>query len=48
MPGLVADRRFLHQHPELACEEFATAQFVTERLTSLGVEEIGPASQSPG
>jgi amidohydrolase len=40
MPGVVADRRHLHQHPELAFQEYETAAFVAERLASLGVEDI--------
>jgi amidohydrolase len=40
LPGVIADRRHLHRHPELGFEEFETARLVTERLQSLGVEEI--------
>ena len=40
LPGIVADRRHLHEHPELAFEEVETARFVTERLRALGVAEI--------
>lgn len=40
MPGLIADRRYLHENPELGCEEFITSAFVIDRLTSLGVEDI--------
>lgn len=40
LPGVIADRRHLHQHPELAFEEHETARFVTERLQALGVEDI--------
>jgi amidohydrolase len=40
LPGLVADRRYLHENPELGCEEFVTSAFVIDRLTALGVEEI--------
>lgn len=40
MPGVIADRRHLHQHPELAFHEFETAAFVADRLKSLGVEDI--------
>jgi amidohydrolase len=40
VPGVVADRRWLHQHPELGFQELETANFVEERLRSLGVEEI--------
>lgn len=35
---LIADRRHLHAHPELAFEEHETAAFVAERLRSLGIE----------
>src|SRR3954454_20785623 len=40
LPGVVADRRFLHQHPELGFQEFETSKLVAERLRSLGVEDI--------
>ena len=40
MPGVIADRRHLHEHPELAFQEVETARFVAERLQHLGVEEI--------
>jgi len=40
IPGLIADRRYLHENPELGCEEFKTSAFVIDRLRSLGVEEI--------
>ncbi|HWV24781.1 MAG TPA: amidohydrolase [Thermomicrobiales bacterium] len=40
LPGVIADRRHLHQHPELAFEEHETAKFVVERLEQLGVEDI--------
>ena len=40
MPGVVADRRDLHEHPELAFQEVRTSGIVAERLASLGVEEI--------
>ena len=40
MPGVIADRRHLHQHPELAFHEFETAAFITERLQALGVQDI--------
>ncbi len=39
-PGLVADRRHLHQNPEIAFQEFKTAEFVRQRLESLGVTDI--------
>jgi amidohydrolase len=40
VPGVIADRRHLHQHPELAFQEEQTAHFVAERLRALGVEDI--------
>ncbi|HEV2527106.1 MAG TPA: amidohydrolase [Thermomicrobiales bacterium] len=39
-PGLVADRRHLHEHPELGMQETETAKFVAARLQQLGLEEI--------
>jgi amidohydrolase len=40
MPGVIADRRHLHMHPEMGFQEHETATFIAERLRSLGVEEI--------
>ncbi len=40
LPGVIADRRHLHEHPELAFQEYETAKFVAERLAALGVEDI--------
>jgi amidohydrolase len=40
MPGVIADRRHLHQHPEMAFQEYETAAFVADRLAALGVEDI--------
>ncbi len=40
LPGVVADRRYLHENPELGFQEFNTAKFVAERLEALGVEDI--------
>lgn len=37
-PTVVADRRYLHQHPELAFQEENTARFVAERLREFGIE----------
>ena len=39
-PGLVADRRHLHEHPELGMRETETATFVAARLQQLGLEDI--------
>lgn len=40
LPGVIADRRHLHEHPELGMQEYETAKFVVERLQALGVEDI--------
>lgn len=40
LPGVVADRRHLHQHPELGFQEVKTSAFVADRLRALGVEDI--------
>jgi amidohydrolase len=40
MPGVVADRRDLHEHPDLAFQEVRTAGIVADRLRALGVEEV--------
>ncbi|HWV24515.1 MAG TPA: amidohydrolase [Thermomicrobiales bacterium] len=40
LPGVIADRRHLHEHPELAFQEVETAKFVAARLEALGVEDI--------
>jgi amidohydrolase len=40
LPGVIADRRHLHEHPELSFHEVETARFVAERLEALGVEDI--------
>jgi len=38
VPGMVALRRDLHEHPELAFEEVRTSGIVAQRLHSLGLE----------
>jgi amidohydrolase len=38
VPGMVALRRDLHEHPELAFEEVRTAGIVAQRLDSLGLQ----------
>ncbi|HEY7030896.1 MAG TPA: amidohydrolase, partial [Thermomicrobiales bacterium] len=40
LPGVVADRRHLHQNPELGYQEVKTAAFVADRLRALGVEDV--------
>jgi len=40
MPGVVADRRDFHEHPELAFQEVRTAGIVAERLRALGVADV--------
>ena len=40
LPGVIADRRHLHEHPELGFQEHETAKFVADRLRSLGVEDL--------
>jgi amidohydrolase len=40
MPGVIADRRHLHMHPELGFQEFETSKFVAERLASLDVDDM--------
>jgi amidohydrolase len=47
-PDLVAWRRHLHMHPELAYQETATAAFVRERLTALGLEASPPLAGGTG
>jgi carboxypeptidase Ss1 len=37
-PEIIKTRRTLHQHPELAYHEEATARLVAERLNALGIE----------
>jgi amidohydrolase len=40
VPGVVADRRHIHENPELGFEETETAAFVAQRLEALGAEDI--------
>jgi len=42
LPELVTIRRALHQHPELACREYRTADFVRRRLRKLGLRVSPP------
>ena len=36
--SLVADRRHLHQHPDLSGQENKTAEFISERLSEMGLQ----------
>lgn len=40
VPGVIADRRHIHENPELGFQETETAAFVAQRLEALGVEDI--------
>lgn len=40
VPGIIADRRHIHENPELGFEETETAAFVAQRLEALGAEDI--------
>ena len=39
-PGVIADRRYFHQHPELGFQEERTARRVIERLNALGLDHV--------
>src|SRR5579863_4219105 len=43
---LVADRRHFHRHPELGFQERATAAYVAERLSKLGIEHQTGVAQT--
>src|SRR5260221_7970647 len=38
-PQVIANRRYIHQHPELSNRETETAAYVAEHLRALGLEE---------
>ena len=40
LPGVIADRRHLHQYPELGFQEFETSRFVIKRLQALGFDDV--------
>ena len=46
LPGVVADRRDFHQHPELAFQEVRTAGIVAGILTGLRIAEYAGAALS--
>jgi amidohydrolase len=48
LPGAVADRRWLHENPELGFQEVKTAAFIAERLRSLGVDDVRTGIASTG
>ncbi len=45
-PSLVADRRLIHQHPELPYQEERTSAFVAGRLKELGIEHRGGIAET--
>jgi metal-dependent amidase/aminoacylase/carboxypeptidase family protein len=47
VPDLIATRRDLHEHSELAFEEVRTSGIVAQRLRSLGLD-VRTASQKQG
>lgn len=48
LPGVIADRRDFHEHPELANQEVRTSGIVADRLRSLGVEDVRSGIASTG
>ena len=34
---IIADRRYLHQYPELSLEEYNTQKFISEQLDEMGI-----------
>ena len=34
---VIADRRYLHQYPELSLEEYNTQKFISEQLDEMGI-----------
>jgi len=40
LPGVIADRRWLHEHPEVGMQEVETAAFVAQRLAQIGVADV--------
>ncbi len=39
-PNVIANRRHIHQHPELSFNEFETQKFVEEQLKTIGITNI--------
>ena len=48
LPGVVADRRDFHEHPELANQEVRTAGVVADRLRAIGLDDIRTGIASTG
>ena len=48
LPGVVADRRDFHEHPELAHQEVRTAGVVADRLRAIGLDDIRTGIASTG
>ncbi len=40
MQQMIADRRYLHQNPELSFEEYETTAFLCRKLTEAGIEDL--------
>ena len=43
MPGVIADRRYLHTIPELGLQEFKTSAYVLERFDRCRSRAFAPA-----
>jgi amidohydrolase len=43
---LIADRRHLHQHPELSWQEHETQGYLLQRLTEIGLADVRPIART--
>ncbi|GIW18606.1 M20 family metallopeptidase [Tepidiforma sp.] len=43
---LIADRRHLHQHPELSWQEHETQRYLLQRLSELGLADVRPIART--
>lgn len=43
---LIADRRHLHQHPELSWQEYETQRYLLDRLAALGLADVRPIART--